>query len=60
MNTHQARADAQHRAARIRRRIKRAALFAGLILAGYVVGKIAMSLLAKTTSFETIVLGAFR
>ena len=60
MNTHQARAEAERKAARRRRRIGRAALFAGLILAGYVVGKIAMSLLAKTTSFETIVLEAFR
>ena len=35
MNTHQARADAQHRAARIRRRIKRATLFCGVMFTAY-------------------------
>jgi len=60
MNTHQARAEAERKAARRRRRIGRAALFAGLILAGYFVGKAAMSLLEKTSSFETLILGVFQ
>ena len=35
MNTHQARADARHRAARIRRRLARATLFCGVMFTAY-------------------------